>query len=218
MNDKPTTTLEQKKDRRGLLALVGAGGAAALAALFTRSNGAQAATGDNLILGQSNTADQPTFLQADQLIAASLHVENRGGGNRRAIEGVSDGDTPPIAAGVTGRNEAAGPDAGAGVFGSSQNGFGVFGASTHPQGSGVAGVSNPPEGFPLSLQARSIRSPFLFRIPLQWPRNLGREKHYRRHDPGDDHCYQEMRFAHGHTDGSVLLGERTVKRGRGLVV
>ncbi len=43
MNDKATTTLEQRKIRRGLLALVGAGGAAAVAALLGRSNGAEAA-------------------------------------------------------------------------------------------------------------------------------------------------------------------------------
>ncbi len=35
-------TLEQKKSRRGLLAQVGAGGAAAVAALLGRSNGAEA--------------------------------------------------------------------------------------------------------------------------------------------------------------------------------
>ncbi len=37
MDDRSISTLEQKKDRRGLLALIGGGGAAALAALQRRS-------------------------------------------------------------------------------------------------------------------------------------------------------------------------------------
>lgn len=141
----------RRANRRQALALGGAAAAAAAVAALGVNGGkkAQAATGDSMILGQDNTADQPTVLQADQLIGASLYVENRGGGNRIAIEGISDGDSPDQPAGVVGRNEAAGPDAAPGVFGESQNGWGVFGSTRSGDRAGVGGVADAPEGFPL---------------------------------------------------------------------
>jgi hypothetical protein len=142
MNDKLTATLGQEKSRRGLLALVGAGGAAALAALLSRSNGAQAGHGS--LNASSSTADP------------AIHGDNTDGGP--GVEGTSDSGF-----GVLGRSQSgdgvhgsspsgtAGhftSQSGDGVSGESQSGFGVFGRSQ--SGPGVAGQSqsgNAVEGF-----------------------------------------------------------------------
>ena len=112
MNDKPVTTLEQKKDRRQALALGGtAAAAAAVAALFTRSNGAQAGHGradarNALHLGEQNTAPSgsSTLVNADVNVGpgfgvgfgVGLQVENTGGG--AAVVARAPGQAPALVA------------------------------------------------------------------------------------------------------------------------
>ncbi len=161
MNDKSIAVLEQKRDRRGLLALMGAGGAAAVAALLGRSNGARAATGDALILGsEDNMAGDTTWLHADiappdpndpNSWVESFRVQNLSGHPRTvAIAGESrDGYAVVGAAmgtgiGVHGKSEQGagvngGSGSGPGVTGDSQSGPGVSGHSQY--GPGVEGGS-----------------------------------------------------------------------------
>jgi hypothetical protein len=113
----------RQKTRRGVLALLGAGGAAAITALAGRRNSAQAATGDALIAGQANSADASTGLSAD-------------------IPAVA-GEFPPFALDVS-------LQAGAGaIFGHNQHGVGIVGQSeggdppgTGLESAGVRGISN----------------------------------------------------------------------------
>jgi hypothetical protein len=119
MSDSPT--IEQKKSRRGLLALVGAGGAAAVAALLGRKNGAEAAalygdsdTGDPAVYG-NNTGDGPGV---------------KGSGIGVGVEGSGIGN------GVYGHSTSA-----TGVYGTSQSYIGVWGNC--PNATGVKGTGKP---------------------------------------------------------------------------
>lgn len=122
MTDSPT--LEQKKSRRGLLALVGVGGAAAAAALLGRRNGAEAASG---------------YFDSNSATPALLAINNDAG---PGVEGGSSGGT-----GVYGYS----PNVGTGVFGESNSGYGVAGYTTSSTGvkgesvnaTGVKGTGNP---------------------------------------------------------------------------
>lgn len=169
MNDNPRSVPERKTDRRGLLALIGAGGAATMAALLGRSNGARAATGESLILGQANTADAPTILEKTGEVSDwthALEVQHLGGGSPQAIAiaGVSDGGygvvgASPSGVGVHGKSEggagvSGGSANGPGGWFESQSGVGVHGYSpNHPgvhghseSGSGVEGQSGTGPG------------------------------------------------------------------------
>ena len=143
MNDKPTTTLEQKKDRRGLLALVGAGGAAALAALLSRSNGAQAHGPHEII---NNTAN-PAIHGVNVGTGVGVKGDSRFG---NGISGVARADVanPLRLAGVQGSSDIA-----VGVRGFSGSGDGLrawrfddTGAGAGVQGfSGLVGESDAPD-------------------------------------------------------------------------
>ncbi|MBI1886135.1 MAG: hypothetical protein HYS09_07490 [Chloroflexi bacterium] len=80
MSDRPVPTFEQQKSRRGLLALVGAGGAAVLAALVGRSARTEAGhdTTNVFHLGEDNTAvpTAPTTRTAGIDNDAALTVDN----------------------------------------------------------------------------------------------------------------------------------------------
>jgi hypothetical protein len=125
----------------------------ALLALFVALGGAgMAATGDNFILGQQNSADAPTELQGN-VNGAQLRVtnSNAGGisvrGRRTATTGASpavQGDTASTGGGATGvyglANSASAAGDSNGVEGlNSGNGRGVYGQSTG--GPGVYGNS-----------------------------------------------------------------------------
>jgi len=153
MNDSPRSILEQKKDRRGVLALIGAGGAAAVAALLGRGNGARAATNDPLIIGQDNEQDSGdnTRLGGSVDWGGVFEVGNRSSeGSGIAILGKS-------------YDPAGGYGPGSGVVGESSTGAGVFGEVFGESGSGigVAGRSNrtgPPgdgEGSGIGVSGKS---------------------------------------------------------------
>jgi hypothetical protein len=120
MSDSPAT--EQRKSRRGLLALAGAGGAAAVAALLGRSNGAKA----------HGTAHWDSHNSEP-----AVHGNNTANGP--GVTGSGD-----VGMGVYGYSPS-----NAGVYGSSDNDYGVFGISNSyigvygysPNSSGVWGSS-----------------------------------------------------------------------------
>lgn len=167
MDDSLTTTLDQEKTRRGLLALVGAGGAAAVAALWSRSNGAEAAPGGNFILGQHNDAGTAgTSLEAD-VYGMALQVRNtRTGDFADGIVGLTDGrygwgveglSTGADGTGVWGQGEGA---RATGVFGVGKPG--VWGYCVKTNGSGVRGQGNAPGSIGLyglnTLGRRALRT------------------------------------------------------------
>lgn len=128
MDDKPTATLGKQKNRRSLLALAGAGGAAAIAALVSRSNGAKAGhdATNVLHLGETNIAPNITHLQADVAGSPVLRVSN--GNSLTALSNGIEG----------------GSQVGIGVAGFSQSNIGVQGLS--PSGTGVRGASGSGPG------------------------------------------------------------------------
>ena len=170
MNSSPQTVLERRKDRRGVLALIGAGGGAAAAALLGGEKRARAATGDALIIGQSNQADDNhwTGLTAKVDEGPTLDVMNTSTGLahgiiahtygvKSAILGESWGAGPGI--GIAGASSTPDPDgfgkgagtgvsgvsgSGGGVAGFSESGHGVFGGSS--SGTGVLGHSDSDAG------------------------------------------------------------------------
>ena len=151
MNDKPVTTLERKKDRRGLLALIGAGGAAALAALLSRSNGAQAGHGpadatNALHLGQPNTAPAglPTLIDANSEHDALRVTNNFPGPEAVALAASTVSGFAVLANSQSGRGVDGASVSGIGVRGESQSGPGGFFGSQ--SGTGVEGRSESGAG------------------------------------------------------------------------
>lgn len=156
MNESPVSTLEQKKDRRGLLALIGAGGAAAVAALLTRSNGAQATTGDSIKAGQTTAASagDETELVANVSGDAAFFGRNNDSGASAiglqgsalggiGVQGLSWGGTAvkgtSLATGVEGVAGTVGVK-GSGVTGVRGEGkWAVLGKATTAGGAGVIG-------------------------------------------------------------------------------
>ena len=148
MNEESTVDISKEKSRRGLLALMGAGGAAALATLLSRSNGAQAGHGggvdpDALHLGVNNVAPagSETRLQATVDNGPALGVVNDspvpGPGAPGPIGIAGQSGSGP---GVTGSSQS-----GDGVRGHSQSGTGVFGETLGgPFAFGVTGASSLP--------------------------------------------------------------------------
>ena len=134
MNEEFTADEGKEKSRRGLLALIGAGGAAALAAVLSRSNGAHATHG---VLNATSGDGAP-----------AIHGDNTDGGP--GVEGTSQSGEAVLGHsqthfGVVGRSES-GPagvhgfsDSGAGTAGRSQTGDGVIGFSQ--TGNAVRGIS-----------------------------------------------------------------------------
>lgn len=163
MRETSTTRLEQRKDRRGLLALIGAGGAAAVAALLGRGNGAEAAPGDPFILGEGNSSGgAQTLVQADRNGLAFRVDNNNTGSNADGIRGETSGSygwgvdglshgsdgtgvrgrcTGAYGTGVSGRGGRVGVSGvsktGTGVLGKGRPG--VYGQSTGRGASGVRG-------------------------------------------------------------------------------
>jgi hypothetical protein len=118
-----SVALEQKKSRRGLLALAGAGGAAAVAALLGRRNGAEA-HGD--VQGNSSTDDP------------AVHGNNTGDGP--GVEGSATGG-PGVEGWSTGNGVYGHSSGASGVYGTSQGPNGVWGNSAHA--TGVKGTGKP---------------------------------------------------------------------------
>src|SRR3989304_5782577 len=102
MSSNIQTALERKKDRRGLLALLGAGGAAGAAALLGGDKRARAATGDPLIVGQENEAGDgdTTRLSAAVDDEPVLDVTNTG------AEGIGVRGQSGSGAGVKGESQS----------------------------------------------------------------------------------------------------------------
>lgn len=105
--------LNGSHSRRDLLKLAGAAvvGAAGAAAVAARPLPAHAADGDNLVIGQANTAQHETLLTSTQ--DNSLHL-------------MAPANTRALVAQVA---QASGEDGGAGVVGYSPGGYGVVGQS-----------------------------------------------------------------------------------------
>jgi hypothetical protein len=134
-----SVALEQKKSRRGLLALVGAGGAAAVAALLGRTSTAQAEPGSF----DSNANGTPAVL--GEHLFAGIGVKGTSP-NGKGVSGSSDTDKGVYGyggyAGVLGESAT-----GTGVGGGSGNGIGVkgmgkpgvYGVTIQNSGSGVKG-------------------------------------------------------------------------------
>ena len=162
----PSSPEAGNTDRRGVLALIGAGGAAAMAALLGRTSGARAASGEALIIGEPNEAgDHSTQLAAD-VEGPAFDVVNRTTGGGLGIVAHTSGSKPAIEGancaggdGVFGVSSTPDPDgvgkgegvgvagfsgSGIGVQGSSQSGPGVFGGSQ--SGPGVMGSSKAEGG------------------------------------------------------------------------
>jgi len=154
---------EGRRNRRQLLALGGAAAAAATVAALRLDDGkkAHAASGDPLIIGQDNTAGNPTRLDASIVPpdpddpnswVESFQVQNLSGHPRTvAVAGVSHGGHGVVGAadgegavGVGGKS-----DIGVGVMGDSPSGTGVLGHSE--SGNGVFGRSESDVG----VQGRS---------------------------------------------------------------
>jgi len=149
MNGKSTADVSKEKSRRGLLALMGAGGAAALATLLSRSDGAQAGHGggidpDALHLGEENTAPPGTVTKLlanvgeDGESGTAFIVENANSEFGGAIAGTWHG--PGTGGGVRGFNHSSG--GGPGLEGDSDAGPGVLGFGQP----GVAGLSDSDNG------------------------------------------------------------------------
>ena len=157
-SDRPVATAEQQKSRRGLLTLIGAGGAAAVAALIGRNNGAEAAgatffdTTSNPVVKTDNfgTGTALRARSVDGIGVIGRHKATASNFPMRWDIGVlghtSDGvgvwgaaeDNTGVFGGSVGRRGVHGEGAWAGVFGQSANGYGVDGQSTN--GVGVKAV------------------------------------------------------------------------------
>src|SRR5437867_6381035 len=111
--EKGSPISQRKRDRRGLLTLVGAGGAAAVAALLSRSNGAQA---HGTIHADSATPDP------------AIHGDNTDGGP--GIEGTSNNGAGVSARSLNGTGVFSEGNT-VGVQGVSHGGEGVTGESSH---------------------------------------------------------------------------------------
>jgi hypothetical protein len=109
MTDKPVANADEQKSRRGLLALIGAGGAAAVAALLGRRNGAEA-------------VQAPISGESDNTVPGVLGTNNDDG---PGVRGVNTDVSLPGGPGVTGTSEV-----GFGVWGASDGDAGVVGQST----------------------------------------------------------------------------------------
>lgn len=162
MSGEPRDTGEQTVSRRGLLAgaagLVGAGIASVAAA-----QPAAAATGDDLVLGESNTATDTTDVTAELSGAATLSVENTAS-TGSAVTGLLGPDPSALVAaanaGVVGASKGSPGVAGYshsthGVYGSNNDlghgvhgkGFvGVYGEGNDQFGTGVVGFSKRDNG------------------------------------------------------------------------
>ena len=86
MNENPSAALHERKDRRGVLALITAGASAALT-LGIRPRKAEGATGDPMIVGRFNEGNpnDATVLRTSVEGASAFRVENPGGLGSTAI-------------------------------------------------------------------------------------------------------------------------------------
>jgi hypothetical protein len=141
-----------QKSRRALV-VGAAGGVAALAAQSLGTTRAQAANGDPLILGQSNSASAPTELTTSTGQGLIVHSGDNNGvqastdhASGAGVLGTSNSETGGYgvagfsrkAYGVLGQSID-----GFGVFGTSDNSFGVAGAATGATGVAVSATANP---------------------------------------------------------------------------
>ena len=157
MTDQTSTSRSARRTRRQLLT----GAAGALTAVLTaealsRPGPASAANGDNVILGQSNTATTMTAITNSTDGDTALFAAATGFGT--GLNGTSDsgngvfGVTHGDGAGVHGQ---AGSDSGTGVTGvNSGGGNGVFGEANNSSASGVYGL-NGGTGFGVAGRAAS---------------------------------------------------------------
>ena len=146
MSEESTADVSKEKSRRSLLAVVGAGGAAALAAVLSRSNGARAGhDGTNVLhLGEENTAPAGTVTKLLANVGengesgTAFIVENANSEFGGAIAGTWHG--PGTGGGVRGLNHS--PGGGPGLEGESDTGPGVLGFGQP----GIAGLSMTDNG------------------------------------------------------------------------
>jgi hypothetical protein len=149
-------TLEQKKSRRGLLTLIGAGGAAAVAALLGRSNGAEAAA----LSGDSSSPAVPAVSGVHSTAGTGVSGTSTNG---YGVAGFSSNDT-----GVKGESAAATGVKGTGNpgvhgFGGNDTGVkgegqpGVFGISGKDNASGVRGDGTKPGSIGVLARNTSTR-------------------------------------------------------------
>jgi len=158
LNRNLESSLEQKKDRRGLLALIGGGGAAAIAALVAGgSKDADAAHDLTNVLhvGQENISPAGAFttLTGDSDEDHLLTVENQGSAKAIVAIGGISGHSEDGAGGEFGTNTGIGAwgqaQSGVGVLGGTWGGVGVIGAGgfrqadplPDPVGPGVLGFT-----------------------------------------------------------------------------
>ena len=133
MSNEPATILERKRDRRGLLALIGAGGAAAVAALLSRNGSAEAGHDDTIAfhLGVNNTQLPTSGAQRSaDFDGNAIRVNNSSTDDAASgVAGQSNGVglvAVPFAAGLIGYASGTAGTQG-GVVGTAFNGRGVIG-------------------------------------------------------------------------------------------
>jgi hypothetical protein len=141
-----------QKSRRALV-VGAAGGVAALAAQTLGTTHAQAANGDPLILGQSNSASAPTELTTSAGQGLIVHSDDNNGvqastghASGAGVLGTSNSQTGGYGVagfsskgyGVLGQSRDS-----FGVYGQSETSFGVHGAATGATGVAVSAVANP---------------------------------------------------------------------------
>ncbi|GAA2629660.1 hypothetical protein GCM10010399_71950 [Dactylosporangium fulvum] len=136
---------KQHVSRRGMLAGLGAGGAAAVAAAVTGGSPAAGDPGDPVGQGADNNAGTTSTILRSNLTGATLDVRNTvgssGGGSVAVKANAEVGvDANGFDAGVVGFSSN-----GNGVIGRSDIGFGVVGTATGPGGVGV--VASAPDEF-----------------------------------------------------------------------
>jgi hypothetical protein len=172
MKDGSTATLKQKKDRRGLLALIGTGGAAAVAGLFSRNGRAAAGHGS---VNYANNSGAPTVhaensgigvgIQGTGNIGGGVFGNSTGGIGVRGLSGSGTGVKGTGDFGVHGESTS-----NVGVRGHSSLGLcvkgtgkpGVYGMSTTGagvKGNGKAGVHGTGNGAPGSMGVRASNNP-----------------------------------------------------------
>jgi hypothetical protein len=152
LDDSLTPTAEPKKSRRGLLALVGAGGAAAVAALLGRRNGAEAhgtvhydSNDSDPAVHGNNTASGPGVWGAGNTgigvfgYSSSHHGVSGSSNSSKGVYGYSNSATGVRGDGNPGVEGFGGN--GNGVYGSSNSATGVKGNSA--SGAGVKGTGKP---------------------------------------------------------------------------
>lgn len=124
---EPATDLAQPASRRSMLRLAGAAAVGTIAAAVHGST-AEAANGQNVVLGGNNLGTQTVLRSDANTVHAVLIVDHTPTGSGNGIES-------------TGRGYQS-----AGVYGGNTNAYGVRGVDAGPNGTGVKGEADHPSG------------------------------------------------------------------------